>query len=93
MAKNKQGDSGEGDAIDGVESKEQTVQQARGSHSEKHSGKQYSQHGPCAFAQDESEDVAFLGADSHADADFAGAEGDDIADCSVDAHRGEQKPQ
>src|SRR5580704_4029903 len=88
-----EGDPDEREAIDGMESIEDAAQQIRGSNSENHSDKQSNKHGPNAFAEDESEDVALLSADSHADADFARAEDDHIADRTPDAHRGQQKPE
>ena len=68
------------------------AQQVRRSHGEKHSDEQSGKYGPHDFAQHESEDVALLGPESHADADFARAAHDDIADRAEDAHRGQQKP-
>src|SRR6266436_9896304 len=88
-----EGDPDEGDAIDSMESKEDAAQEIRGSNSENHSDNQSKEYGARTFAQHQSEHVALLGANSHADADFARSENDNIADRTPDPHRGKQKPE
>src|ERR1017187_2628518 len=79
--------------IDAVQTIQQTARQIRGPCRKQSSGNQADEDGPSAFAENETEDIALLSANCHADADLPGTQDDDVTDRAVDPHQREQKSQ